>query len=340
MLLDKLWWSAVWLLLVLAGGTVGYRVIEGWSWLDCAWMVLTTMTTIGFGEVHPLSDLGRIYTMGLIISGVGLVTFTATQVTRWVIDGELAAQIAERRRRRTMNRLEGHFIVVGLGRLGHEVAEELSHRGRTVVGIDPEPLHGDELRFLAMRLEQDGTVDDVLREAAIDRARGLAAATGSDPTNIFITLTARQLNPNLHIITRVDEATSVQKALRAGASAVVNPYGISGARMAQGLVSPHAAQLVDQAVGRNHSELEIEDVEIGDDTSYHGALGTLNIPERHRVLIVAIRRPDGHLMTSLDRGTELGPGDIAVVVGKPSELREFAIAARGSKVTGTVEPHF
>ncbi|MEQ8272080.1 MAG: potassium channel protein [Deltaproteobacteria bacterium] len=334
MLLGKLRWSVIWLALVLIGGTIGYRIVEGWPWLDCAWMVLTTMTTIGFGEVHPLSDLGRIYTMGLIISGVGLVTFTATQVTRWVIDGELAAQIQARRRRRTMNRLQGHFIVVGLGRLGHEVAEELSHRGRVVVGIDPEPHAGEDLsRLLAMRLEQDGTADDVLREAAIERARGLAAATGSDATNIFITLSARQMNPNLHIITRVDEATSVQKAIRAGASAVVNPYGISGARMAQGLVSPHAAQLVDQAVGRNHSELEIEDVEIGDDPSYHGTLGALNIPERHRILIVAIRRPDGHLMTSLDRTTELSAGDIAVVVGKPSELREFALAASSNRST-------
>ncbi|MEO1335683.1 MAG: NAD-binding protein, partial [Myxococcota bacterium] len=162
---------------------------------------------------------------------------------------------------------------------------------------------------------------------AIGRGRGIAAATGSDATNIFVTLSARQMNPRIHIITRVDDEASVQKAFRAGANAVINPYGISGARMAQGLIHPHAAQLLDRAVGRGHNEFEIEDVPIGEVELYNGRLGELDIPERHGVLIVAVRRPDGQLVTSLDRHTELRPGDIAIVVGRPTAVRQFSKAA-------------
>lgn len=232
-----------------------------------------------------------------------------------------------------MQKLEGHYVVVGLGRLGREVAEELNHRKQIVVAIDPNPHASEELDFFAVRLEGDGSSDDLLREAAIQRATGLAVATGSDATNIFVTLSARQMNPSLNIITRVDEQASIQKAIRAGANAVVNPYGIGGARMAQGLVHPHSAQLVDRAVGRSHAEFEIEDVRIGEASEYNGPLSSLGIPERHRVLIVAIQKPDGDLLTGLDRDTELSPGDIAIVVGRPTDLRDFAEATRGHQVT-------
>ena len=328
MLLGRFRWGVVLVVGVLFGGTVGYRVIEGWGWLDSAWMVLITLTTIGYSETHPLSDAGRLFTMGLIVVGVGLGTYAVGKFTRWMVEGDLARAFAVRRKRRVMNRLEGHYIVVGLGRLGSEVAEELHSRGRKVVGIDPTP-SGHELQFLTMLLEDDGSSDDVLREAAVGRADGLAVSTGSDALNIFITLTARQLNPKLHIVARVDEATSVQKAIRAGANAVVNPYGIGGARMAQGLVNPHAAELVDQAVGRGHAGFQIEDVPIGGAEAYHGPLGELDIPDRHGILIVAIRKPSGELITALDRHTKLDRGDIAIVVGRSTDVADFATATAG-----------
>lgn len=329
MLLGRFRWGFLLLVAVLVGGTMGYRFIEGWGWLDSAWMVLITMTTIGYGETHPLSDTGRLFTMGLIVMGVGLGTYAVGSFTRWMVEGELARTFAARRRRRAMDKLTGHYIVVGLGRLGTEVAEELHSRGTRVVGIDIVAPH-DPLEFLEMMLEEDGSSDDILRSAAIDRANGVAVSTGSDALNIFITLTARQLNPDIHIVTRVDEATSVQKALRAGANAVVNPYGIGGARMAQGLVNPHSAELVDQAVGRGHTEFKIEDVPIGAAPDYHGVLGELDIPNRHGVLVVAIRKSSGELLTALDRNTKLDQGDIAVVVGRRIDVAEFATAASGS----------
>ena len=316
-------------LLVAAGGTVGYHVLEGWSWIDSLWMVVITLTTIGYGETHPLSDAGRLFTLGLIVSGVGLSAYSLTQVTRFIVDGELGRSLAARRKRRTMDRLEGHYIVVGLGRLGREVAEELHHRGHQVVGIELDPAIGSNLSSLHIRLTGDGSSDNMLREAAVDRARGLAAATGSDAANIFVTLSARQLSPHLHIVTRVDEQDSIQKAYRAGASAVINPYGISGARMAQGLIRPHAAELMDQVVGRLNTEFELDDVIIGETEDYNGPLERLGIPQRHKVLLVAIRRANGEVSTMPSHQTELQPGDVAIVVGRPADIRTFALAARG-----------
>lgn len=329
MLFEKLRWSLVVLVAVIIGGTVGYHVIEGWSWLDSFWMVTITLTTIGFSEVHALSRIGRLFTIGIIFVGVGLVTYTVTQFSRYVVEGELRRHLLERRRKRTMKKLKDHFVVVGYGRLGREVAEELSHRGHAVLAIDVSAERLEDREDLAMSLTGDGSSDELLRIAAVDRARGLAVATGSDATNIFVTLSARQMNPDLHILTRVDEEESARKAYRAGANAVIHPYGISGARMAQGLLHPHAAQVVDQAVGRAHDEFQIGDIVIGEDPSYHGTLGELDIPGRHRVLIVALRKPDGRLLTATDRNTELSQGDIAIVVGRPSDLDDFAKAARG-----------
>jgi len=328
MLVQQLRWVLALFLLVLVGGTAGYQIIEGWRWLDALWMVVITLTTIGYGETHPLSDAGRLFTMGLVISGVGLSAYAVGQLTRFVVDGELARTLAKRRRRRQMHALSGHYIVVGLGRLGREVAAELHHRGYQVVAIEVAAPTPDEHRYLTMRLAGDGSSDELLREAAIDRAQGVAVATGSDATNIFVTLSARQMNPDLHIVTRVDDEGSVQKALRAGANAVINPYGISGARMAQGLVHPHAAQLVDRAIGRAHAEFQIQDIAIGVAPAYNGPLGELRLPERHKVQVLAVRKPGGELITNLDRDTTLDPGDIAVVVGRPSDIRALADAAR------------
>ena len=137
------------------------------------------------------------------------------------------------------------------------------------------------------------------------------------------------MNPRLHIVTRVADERTVVKAIRAGADAVINPYGLSGIRMAQGVLHPTAAQLLDQAIGRDHAEFQIGDVLIGDVPEYNGPLGELNIPQRHGIQLLALRAADGELLTSLGRNTPLSPGDVAVVVGRPSNVKAFALAAQG-----------
>lgn len=329
MLFWELRWGLIGLVAVIVLGTVGYHLIEGWAWFDALWMVIITLTTIGYGETHPLTDEGRFFTLMVIIGGVSMGTYTIGRTTRYVIEGGLIDDLKNRRRRKTMDKLKDHFIVVGLGRLGREVVAELAHGGSQVVGIDPREEQVSTTPGLTLGLVGDGSVDQTLHDAHIERARGLAIASGSSATNVFVTLSARQLNAELHILTRAGDEETGRKAIRAGADEVISPFGISGARMAQGLLRPHAANFVDLAIGRSFGDFALEDIQIGAAPDYHGRLDELDIPERHKVLIIAIRKVDGRLLTAIDRQTELQEGDVAVVIGRPSEIGAFAQAARG-----------
>lgn len=335
MLFEQLRWTLFALITISVVGVAGYTILEGWTVLDSLWMVVITLTTIGYGEVHQLSDAGRLFTIALVTVGIGLATVTLGQFSSYVVDGTLLTELRARRRRRIMEKLKDHVIVIGSGRLGREVTAELIHRGTQVVLIDSaeDVLEASRRQMgqavATLELVGDGSDDELLEKAGIHQARAVAIATGSDATNVFVTLTARHLNPGLHIVTRVDETHSVAKAIRAGADNVINPYGIGGVRMAQGLLNPHAAQLLDQATGRSNAEFEIEDVLIGEVPAYNGPLCFLDIPGRHGILLLALRTKAGDLLTTMGRDTELSPGDIAVVVGPPAMVRAFSRAAQG-----------
>lgn len=338
MLLERLRWPFAWLGALTVGGTVGYRVIEGWSWFDGLWMVVITLSTIGYGEVKELSALGRIFTMGLVLLGLGAVTYTFGMVATYLLDGEYLTDLDSRRRRKIMNELDQHVIVVGYGRLGREVTAELLHHGRPVVVIESD--HDEQERVSqhhhglepTLLLEGDGSDEEMLRAAAIQRAEAMAVATGSDATNILVTLTARQENPRLHIVTRVDEMRSIDKAYRAGADNVVNPYGISGVRMARGVLHPHASKLLEHASGKEGPEFQIVDVRLGHAPEVNGPLGSLDIRGRFGVSILALRcgGEGGELDTDLGPATALSAGDVAVVVGRPVNVQAFARVALGS----------
>jgi voltage-gated potassium channel len=328
MLRRRLWFSLAGIAAVIVGGTVGYRLIEGWSWLDAVWMLMITLTTIGYSERTPLSDVGRLYTIGLVVLGLSLATFSLSTLTQFVVGGGLSEQLRRRRKERVMKHMQDHFIVVGCGRLGREVAADLAHRGHAVVVVDTAP---PDPTMVHVQIQGDATADSVLQEARLGEAQGLAICTGSDATNVFVTLSARQLRPDLNIVTRVDEETAVQKALRAGASAVLNPYAIGGSRVAQGLVHPMAATLVDRTMSRAFEEFEMEDVVVGE-SEYTGTVRELQVSHRHNVLVVAIRKPDGTFQRGHEPGASIQPGDTAVVVGAPGDIRGFAHAVRGRSV--------
>jgi voltage-gated potassium channel len=325
MLLQRLRFAMMGLLAVLAGGTIGYVLLERWSWIDALWMVVITFSTVGYGEVAPLSDAGRLYTMGLIVVGFSLATYTAGELARFVVDGGLLETLRARRLRNVMRQMSNHYIIVGYGRLGREVCAEIQHRGHAVVIVDQNE---EIVKDAPVAITGDATHDDTLKQAGIDRARGLTACTGNDATNLFVTLSGRQLNPKLRIITRVDDEAAVQKALRVGASAVLNPYGISGQRVAQGLLQPVSATLVDRTIGRNSSDLDMEDVPVGP-SSLNGSVRDLRISERFRVLVVVVQKKGGEFQPGFEPSLVLEPGDIAVVAGQPADIRAFAEEARG-----------
>ncbi len=318
------------LALALVVGVLGYRLIEGWSWLDAVWMVVITFTSIGYGEVHPLSPAGRVFTLALIIGGLSIVSYSVTKLTQAALEGDLMREWREARRRRQVDAFKDHFVVAGYGRLGREVAEELAHAGKSVVVIDTvfesieEIEHGGIVAVLG-----DAGSDDVLRKAGILRAKGLAVATPSGATNILVTLSARKLNPNLRIMTRVERDELAQKAIHAGADGVLNPYSHGGTQMAHGLVKPHVRSFLELALARSYEDFGIEDVAIGAGKIL-GSIGSLGLRDRCKVLIVAVRKPHGPLITVPGPEVSLEVGDIVVVMGDPRDIDLFRALASGA----------
>lgn len=306
-------------------GTLGYTVIERWSVFDALYMSIITVTTIGFGEVHPLSEPGRAFTIVYILAGVGVVGHAASSLATFVADGGFLANLRTRRARMELKQMRDHYVVVGNGRLGREIVAELTHHGAEVVVIDREetnPLpHGVRL------IVGDATQDDTLKVAGIERARGLAVATPSDAVNVYVTLSARQINPGLVIHTRVEDDGAGHKAKRAGADGVIQPYHLGGSRVAMGLLRPASLDFVEHATQRQFDDLHMEDVLVGPTTSMRGRLGSLDLHSTRGVSVVALRKAtDGELVYP-GADAILATGDMLVVVGPPARVAAFVAEA-------------
>lgn len=310
----------------LALGTAGYVLIEGWTWLESFFMVVITFTTIGYGETRPLSDLGRVFTIFLIVTGLSVGTYTVGDVTRYVVDGGLTRDLEASRQRRRRMVLRDHYLVVGLGRLGQEVAQNLLREGHRVAVIDQRAEAVEACGADVVGIVGDATHDAVLLEAGVDRARGLAIALPSPADAVYTALTARQLNPALTIGVRIDDALQAPKARRAGADFVLNPYHSGGARLAHELVHPHAASFIQHAVDRSVGDYAVDDVRVGAGRVL-GSLASLKPRDTWGVLVVAIRKADGTLVNTPGPQDTLAAGDVAVVVGPPASIRAFAAAA-------------
>ncbi|HJN73472.1 MAG TPA: potassium channel protein [Myxococcota bacterium] len=313
--------------LVQVVGVVGYVLIEGWSPLESWWMVVITLTTIGFGEVQPLSPLGRVFTIGLILSGLGLVTFTFTAATRAIFEGDVVRDWRRRKRRKALDALSDHYIVVGYGRLGRAVAAELRATGHAVCVVERgRAAHEailDEPSRPEAALQGDGADDEVLLLAGIQRARGLAVTTPAGAEAVFITLSARQLNASLPILTRVDNDGQAVKARKAGATGVVSPHSMGGWRMAHGLVRPHTSSFLDIATLAQHDDILLDEIDIDEGTWAGRSLGDLEVRRRYGVLVAAVRRKDGDLVPTPDADTVVRAGDVIIVIGAPERVRKL-----------------
>jgi len=316
--------------LVVGLGVTGFHVLEGWSWLDSAWMVLITLTTIGFGEVHPLTPVGRVFTMLLIVAGLGVGTYAMTGLTQQLIDGDIGRAMRARRRRRLMKRLDPHYIVVGYGRLGKTIVEQLRAMDSPVVVIERDGANAEAAeRDGLIAITGDASDDNVLRQAGIERARGIAVAVSSAAEAVYVTMSARELRPDLDIVTRVSDPEHALKAKRAGATNVVNPHVMGGWRMAQGLARPHAGTFLDLAMLASNAELSIDEFIIGDRTPLVGR----TLAEAHfsedGVLIVAIRRTDGVLLPAPRADAMIHGGDVLIALGDPASVRRLGERLRG-----------
>jgi voltage-gated potassium channel len=309
-------------------GVAGFHYIEGWSWFDGWYMVLTTITTIGYGEVHPLSHVGRIFNTFIIVTGVGLVLLFFGGATQALLEFELQSVFGRRRMDREISRLSGHFIICGAGRVGRSVARELARRPLPFLIVDSS--QEKMAQYAAegwLTLIGDATQTSVLRHAQIDVARGLVAATTTDATNIYIILAARSLNPRLKIIARASEENAEKHLLTAGADHIVSPYNFAGYRIAQTFMRPHVVDFFDTAMNQQ-KPLEIEEVQIQPGSRFVGkTLEASRIRQETGVIVLAIKGEDSHMRFNPAPDEALHAGDHLIAMGEPDGLRRLEDSA-------------
>lgn len=328
------WWvgwrlSVVLLTAVLAIGTAGYVVIEGWSAFDALYMTITTVTTVGYSEVHPLSQAGRIFNIGVLIFGVATVLYTFSFLMARLVEGDLHERWLRRRRTRMLDELENHFIICGYGRMGQVIAREFSRQSVPFVIVERDPVrmaNAIETGYLAV--EADASSEQVLARIGIHRARGFIAAVSTDAENVYAVLTARLLRPDLFIIGRAETDDAKGKLIRAGADRVLSPYQIGGLQLAQTALRPAVVDFVQLATSSENLDLNMEQVEIGSGSSLDGrTIVDAGLRQRFGVVVVGIQRAAGGMEFNPSPESIMSVGDYLVVLGRSQSLRELEAAA-------------
>lgn len=316
------------LLFVIALGMAGFHYIEGWTWFDGFYMVITTLTTIGYQEVHPLSHAGRVFNVVIIMGGVSLAFLAIGSATQALLEFELQSFFGKRRMERDIGRLKDHYIMCGAGRVGRSAARELARRPAPFVFIENNEAKAQKFSGENwLMLIGDATQEQTLREAQIEYARGLVAATTTDATNLYIVLTARTLNPKLRIIARASEEMAEKHLLSAGADSVVSPYVFAGQRIAHSFLRPHVVSFLDTATTHLGMDLEIGEVPITGGCVFAGkTIENSRIRQDRGVIILAIKRQAGmHFNPAPDDRIEAG--DFLIAMGEPQQLRELEVTA-------------
>src|SRR5689334_17154092 len=246
-------------------GTIGFTLIEGYPVFDAFYMTLTTMTTVGYMEVHQLSRTGRIFNTFVIIFGTSTIFISIGAMTQFIIEMELGDAIGKRRNKRMIEKLKDHFIVCGFGRVGRGAAAELQHANVPFVVVDVNAERVERAMLAGMlAVVADSTHDETLRQVGIDRARGLVAALATDADNLFVLLSAKGLNPQIYVAARAAEEGAEEKMRRAGADAVFAPYAITGHRLAQSMLRPHVVQFLDFTTKDIGMDITIEQIQVAD----------------------------------------------------------------------------
>lgn len=303
---------------VLVVGTIGYLFL-GFSVLDAAYQTVTTVSTVGFREVHPLSAVGKVFTIGLILVGVGAALYAFSVLVETFIEGRINELFGRRRMNQSIASLHDHVIICGWGRVGQSIATEVAAAGRKLVVVEVDPDKVADVSHLTV--VGDATTDEVLRTAGIDRAAALVAAVDGDAANSFITLSARSLAPELFIVARARSQDSGEKLLRAGADRVVNPQNIGGSRMAAFVLRPNVAEFLDVVMHERTLEFRLEEVSVLEGSPIVGqSLRDTHLRDQTGALVLALRRSDGTFETNPSPDTEICAGQVIIAIGTESEL--------------------
>ncbi|PWT93067.1 MAG: potassium channel protein [Blastocatellia bacterium] len=319
-------------LVAIAVGTLVFHWVEGWSALDSLYVTAQTVTTVGYGDLTPRSVAGRIFATFFMLVGVGVVLYALTSTVQSIVHSEMIATFGQRRRSRKMSKLRNHFIICGAGRVGSHLVRGLMGSHQTVIVIESNTQKVAELLDLGVPvLVRDATLEESLREAGVEHARGLATCLPDDADNVYVVLTARDLNPNLHIVARAAEEQAEAKLIRAGANRVVAPTIIGGHRMAMALTKPAVGDFID-SVTANKLDLGFEQLEVEPVSNLVGKkLSETNIRSELDIVVVSIKRSSGDIIFNPSADTVIESCDMLIAIGNSEALMKLNALARGLK---------
>ncbi len=317
---------------ILLLGTFGYMVIEKWDFLDSLYMTAISITTVGYGEITPLSDAGRVFTLVIIFLGIGILAYILGLAAQAMVEFRIKSIFGRRRLGMKMKSVKNHYIICGYGRIGKVISQELMSKKVPIVIIDNNPESKEAFDQQAvLYIIDDATNEDILIEAGVERAKGLIAVVSSDADNLFITMTARGLSPDLFILARADEEQSHKKLLRAGANRVVLPYLIGGQKMANTIMKPAVTEFLEFMVHDKDVELEIEELLVHEKSKLKGVtLVDSQIRKEMNVMILAIRKKTGNMMFNPSSESIIETGDTLIALGYSSELKRLAAILAGN----------
>lgn len=313
------------LLMIIIIGVVGYEVIEKWELLDSIYMVVITLASVGYSETHPLSDAGRVFTVFLILGGMGVLFYSLSTITMFIVEGELQDVLRRRRMDKQVQELKDHYIICGSGETGKNIVGELAKTKRDFVVIEQNIENIKQLNEPNLiYIEGDATEDAILLEAGIKKAKGLVSALPSDRDNLFVVLTARELNPALRIVSRCIEEESEPKLRKAGADSVVSPNIIGGLRMASELIRPTTVSFLDIMLRGEEKALRVEEAKVGPNSHFIGkSIGEAKIPQKTGLLIVALNKEGLDYQFNPSSSTKLAANDVLIVIGSPEQVNDL-----------------
>ncbi|MCF8090589.1 MAG: potassium channel protein [Desulfotignum sp.] len=316
--------GSIFIFLVILFGTSGYMLLEGWSFIESVYMVIITLSTVGFMEVKPLSDIARIMTMLVIFGGVGAFFYLGGSLAQMLVEGKFQNILGRRRVQKIIDELTGHYIVCGYGRIGRVVVQGIKNEGLDVVVIEKNPAALAQLEHKkTLFIPGDATMDEILLSAGLKKAKCLITVLAEDAANVFVTLTSRQLNPDITIVARTDNESHVPRLKQAGAERVFMPYNIGGLSLVQSVLRPTATSLMDLAIRRD-IKLQLEELPISDRSELAGKqVKDSGIRPRFDILIVGIKKNSGEMVFNPGPETVIKAGDLLIALGNPENLQKL-----------------
>lgn len=308
--------------LILVIGTIGYMILEGWGLMDALYMTVITISTVGYSEVRPVDAAGRVFTMIIVLTGVGFSLYVAGAIVQFMVEGRIRQILGRRRLDRKISRLKNHYIICGYGRIGRVLTRNLIRKLPGIVVIEKNP-------DLVSIMEEDGVLylsgdaaeENLLITAGIQRAKGLVAALATDTDNVFLVLTARQLNPDLAIFARAGCEASKDKLLLAGATIVESPYEMGAIRMAQRILRPKVTSFLDFALSSKRKDILMEEIPVSERSKIANViLKDSGIRQRYDLIIIAIEKSDQEMIFNPSFESRIQPGDTLIAVGEEHNL--------------------